>query len=161
VFDLHIEQVDLLALIKEVIISFQSIASERNITFKIVASPKVTVNADEDRIRQVLINLVSNAINYSPENAEIQFTVIESDKEIKIVLKDEGPGIPVEVQEKIFDKFYTIGKRYGTGLGLAICRGIIEAHKGEIKVLKEVAKGSAIYFTIPKNGKGDFGISVI
>jgi signal transduction histidine kinase len=149
-FDLHFSEVDLIALIKEVIISFQSITGERNIIFKIVANPKVLITADEDRIRQVLINLVSNAINYSPDNAEIQFNVTESDKTVTVTLKDEGPGIPVEVQEKIFDKFYTIGKRYGTGLGLAICRGIIEMHNGEINVLKDIKKGSAIYFTLPK-----------
>jgi signal transduction histidine kinase len=149
-FDLHFSEVDLIALIKEVIISFQSITGERNIIFKIVANPKALISADEDRIRQVLINLVSNAINYSPDNAEIQVNVTESDKTVTVTLKDEGPGIPVEVQEKIFDKFYTIGKRYGTGLGLAICRGIIEMHNGEINVLKDIKKGSAIYFTLPK-----------
>ncbi|MCK5505593.1 MAG: cell wall metabolism sensor histidine kinase WalK, partial [Thermodesulfovibrionia bacterium] len=73
---------------------------------------------------------------------------------LTVTLKDKGPGIPADVQEKIFDKFYTIGKRQGTGLGLAICKGIIEAHKGEIRVSGiKGNKGSAIYFTLPKDTK--------
>ena len=151
VFDLHFTRVDLLSLIKEVIISFQSITSEKHITFKIVANPETYIDADEDRIRQVLINLISNAINYSPDNSEIQVAVTESGKEVTVTINDEGPGIPVEVQEKIFDKFYTIGKRHGTGVGLAICKGIIKAHDGGIGVLKDIEKGSAIYFKLPKN----------
>ncbi len=152
-FDLHYDHFDLLSLVKEVIISFQTITNERNIVFNIKARSDIIVNADQDRIRQVLINLVSNAINYSPDNADVQITVTETGDSVKVTLKDEGPGIPADVQEKIFDKFYTIGKRYGTGLGLAICRGIIEAHRGVIRVENIPGhKGSAIYFSIPKNG---------
>jgi len=153
-FDLHLNQVDIIALIKEVILSFQSLAVERNITFKILAGPEMIISADEDRIRQVLINLVSNAMNYSPENAVIQFKVAESKGAVTVILKDEGPGIPDGVRGKIFDKFYTIGKRHGTGLGLAICRGIIEAHHGEITAPgNKGEKGSSISFTLPVSHK--------
>ena len=70
---------------------------------------------------------------------------------VTVSLKDEGPGIPVKVQEKIFDRFYTIGKRHGTGLGLAICKGIIEAHNGTISVSSIPGeKGCTFYFTLPK-----------
>jgi signal transduction histidine kinase len=71
-FDLHLTQLDIIALIKEVILTFQTLATERNITFKILAGPEVIVPADEDGIRQVLINLVSNAMNYSPDNSTLQ-----------------------------------------------------------------------------------------
>jgi signal transduction histidine kinase len=153
-FDLHLDQVDMVALIKEVILSFQSMATERNITFKILAGLEIIISADEDRIRQVLINLVSNAMNFSPDNAEIQFKVTVSDNTVTITLSDEGHGIPGEVRGKIFDKFYTIGKRHGTGLGLAICRGIIEAHHGEIKASSNNGdKGSSIYFALPVSHK--------
>jgi signal transduction histidine kinase len=150
-FDLHYSEVDILPLIKEVVISFQSLSSTRNITFKILANPEIIISADQDRIRQVLINLVSNAINFSPDNSDIAIAVNDSDKEVTLTIRDEGPGIPFEVQEKIFDKYYTIGKRHGTGLGLAICKGIIEAHNGKICVSKGLKTGSAIYFTLPKS----------
>jgi signal transduction histidine kinase len=154
VFDLHLTQVSLLPLIKEVVISFQSLAGDKNITFRIESRSGILVTADEDRIRQVLINFISNAIEFSPDNAEVKIAVVETNKTVTVSIKDEGPGIPAEVQEKIFDKFYTIGKRHGTGLGLAICRGIIEAHKGEINLLSNHGeKGCTFYFTIPKTGE--------
>jgi len=154
-FDMHIDHVDLVSLIKEVIISFQSLTDERKITFKIVAKPEIIVDADEDRMRQVLINLISNAINFCPDESEIEFEVTEEEERVQVIVKDKGPGIPVEVREKIFDKFYTIGKRNGTGLGLAICKGIIEAHNGEIRALDAPdGQGSAIAFTLQKK-KGD------
>lgn len=150
VFDLHYSQVDLLSLIKDVAISFQSISSEKNITFKIMADPETFVDADEDRIRQVLINLVSNSLQYGPDNSDIQITVAETGGKMTVSVKDEGPGIPYDVQEKIFDKFYTIGKRHGTGLGLAICKGIIEAHGGELNVSSNAGTGNnTFYFTLP------------
>jgi signal transduction histidine kinase len=153
IVELHLNQINLITLIKEVIISLQSIASKRNTTFKLMADSEVLVFADEDRIRQVLINLVSNALNYSPVNAEVHITVTEADNIITVRIKDEGPGIPVGVQDKIFDKFFTVGEKHGTGLGLPICRGIIEAHKGEIKVSGNSGNtGSEIYFKLPKSG---------
>lgn len=155
-YDLHYSQVDLLSLIKEVVISFQTISSKKNITFEIIGSPEILVEADEDRIRQVFINLISNALKYGPENSEIHIAVEESEDVITVSVKDEGPGIPLDIQEKIFDKFYTIGKRHGTGLGLAICKGIVEAHNGEIKVESDPGAGNNTFnFTLPVTGKGN------
>jgi len=149
-FDLHINHIEMISLIKEVILGFQSLAAEKNIAFRILAGPEVTLSADEDRIRQVLINLVSNAMNYSPENAVIEFKVVRSEETVTVTLSDEGPGIPDEVRAKIFDKFYTIGKRHGTGLGLAICRGIVDAHHGVIWASRGNGdKGGSISFTLP------------
>ncbi len=151
VFDLHLTEVDLLPLIKEVAISFQSQTSEKNVTFRIEAKSRVVVPVDEDRIRQVLINFISNAIEFSPENAEIKIVVIETERSVTVAIKDEGRGIPKKILKKIFDKFYTIGKRQGTGLGLAICKGIIEAHNGTIDVSSSRAEqGCTFYFTLPK-----------
>jgi len=150
-FDLQLSEINILSLVKDVVVSFRSIASDRNITFQIVSGPNISVSADQDRIGQVLINMISNAINYSPDNSDINISVNEAEETITVTIKDHGPGIPAGVQEKIFDKFYTIGKRHGTGLGLAICKGIVEAHNGEINVVKGLETGSAIYFSLPKN----------
>ena len=152
-FDLQYENINLLSLIKEVVISFQSTTNERDITFKIVSSPDIYVHADQDRIGQVLINLMSNAINFSPDGSEILISVSVSQGKATVTVTDEGPGIPEGIREKIFDKFYKVGEKPGTGLGLAISKGIIEAHKGEIRVLRNVQKGSAISFTIPLDNK--------
>jgi len=152
-FDLQYENVDLLSLIKEVVISFQSTTNERDITFNIISRPDIHVYADQDRIGQVLINLVSNAINFSPDGSDIRITVNESNDRVSVTIADQGPGIPDKVKGKIFEKFYKVGDKPGTGLGLAISKGIIEAHKGEIRVLENAGKGGAISFTIPLNHK--------
>jgi len=149
--EMNFSQVNLLSLIKEVIISFHSTASEKKVTFELKVSPKTFITADEDMIRQVLINLISNALKFSPSNSEIHITVTESDEAVTVSIKDAGPGVSIEEQERIFDKFYTRGVKDGTGLGLAICKGIIEAHHGEIKVINnDGQKGSTFYFSLPK-----------
>jgi signal transduction histidine kinase len=151
IFEMHFSRINLVSLVKEVITSFYSVASEKKITFKIVAKPDIFITSDEDRIRQVLINLISNALKVSPVNSEIFITVTESEKAVTASIKDEGPGIPAEEHEKIFEKFYTRGVKDGTGLGLTICKGIIETHGGEIKVVNnESGKGCTFYFTLPK-----------
>jgi signal transduction histidine kinase len=148
IVDLHYSHVNMLALIKEVIISFQTVTEDRNIAVKTTADPGVSVLADQDMIRQVLINLISNAINYSPDHSVILVTAAAADGKAVITVRDQGPGIPPSVREKIFDRFYTIDRRHGTGLGLAICKSIIDAHKGEIRVLNDSEKGTAICFTL-------------
>jgi len=151
IFEMHFSYINMVSLIKEVITSFYSITSEKKITFKIVAKPDIFITADEDRIRQVLINLISNALKFSPDNSDIHITVTESEEAVDVSIKDEGPGVSIEEQERIFDKFYTRGIKNGTGLGLAICKGIIEAHHGEINVANnEGGKGCTFYFTLPK-----------
>ncbi|TNF56148.1 DUF3365 domain-containing protein, partial [bacterium] len=155
IFELHPDQFDLISLIKEAIIEFQTVAAGKNITFKIVAHSEVFINADEDMIRQVVINLISNSLNYSPRGSEIIIAVTYSDTAVTVSFTDKGPGIPENVRNKIFDKFYTIGKRHGTGLGLAICKGIIEAHQGEIMVAStQKGIGSTISFTLPDSSTG-------
>jgi two-component system sensor histidine kinase KdpD len=102
-------------------------------------------------IRQVLINLISNALKFSPENSEIHITVTESEEAVTVSIKDAGPGVSIEEQERIFDKFYTRGVKDGTGLGLAICKGIIEAHHGELNFLNnDGGRGCTFYFSLPK-----------
>ncbi len=150
-FDLHFSDVNLLSIIKDVIISFHSMSNEKNITFKLKANSKTFVSADEDRIRQVLINLVSNALKFSPGDSEIQVAVTESENAVTVSVRDEGQGILIEEKEKIFEKFYTRGAKGGTGLGLAICKGIIEAHHGELNFLNnDGGRGCTFYFSLPK-----------
>jgi signal transduction histidine kinase len=152
-FDLERSRTDMVSLIKEIIISLQSVAMEKGVTFEIVSPQEVHAEVDEDRMRQVIVNLLSNAIEFSPEKGRISIAVENRDGFTDIVVEDEGPGIPVEIREKIFDKFYTIGRRKGTGLGLAICRGIVEAHHGTIIAGDgRDGKGSRFHIRIPVVG---------
>lgn len=152
--DMHFSHVTILDLIKDVVTSFQSIASGKKITFRLVSDPRTVVLADEDRIGQVMINLISNAVQVSRHESEIAITVEDSEAEVSVSVIDQGPGIPPEEHEKIFNKFYTRGTKDGSGLGLPICKGIIEAHKGTLTVANNPdGSGSTFTFTLPRTGK--------
>lgn len=112
------------------------------------------VEADRDRMRQVLINLMTNATRYSPEGTTIKLRAEEVDGGmVRVDIADEGIGIPIEDRERIFMKFAMLPKpawvKKGTGLGLFITKGIVEAHGGHIWVESEQGKGSTFSFTVP------------
>jgi K+-sensing histidine kinase KdpD len=116
------------------------------------AAPPVV--ADDVRIGEVLTNLVENAVKFSDENTRISINAQRAGNEIIISVIDEGIGIPPELQEKVFERFFQgnghkTGRRKGTGLGLAICRGIIEAHGGKIWVESRSGKGAKFSFSLP------------
>jgi PAS domain S-box-containing protein len=112
------------------------------------------VNLDAKRIRQVLDNLINNAIKYSPPGTKITITAKKADNEVLISINDQGSGIPPEELTNIFDRMYRIEQRLysgvdGLGLGLYICRRLIEAHGGHIWVESELGQGSTVFFTLP------------
>ena len=114
------------------------------------------VNIDEGRIGEVLTNLVENAVKFSEDNTNIYIQGTHKDKEVLISIADEGIGIPPELHQRIFERFFQgdgrkAGRRKGTGLGLAICQGIIEAHGGEIWVESTPGNGAKFSFSIPVN----------
>lgn len=109
---------------------------------------------DETRIGEVLTNLVENAVKFSEDNTTITIEAKAGDKEITVSVADEGIGIPAELHQKIFERFFQgegrkAGRRKGTGLGLAICKGIIEAHGGRIWVESQPGRGARFSFTLP------------
>lgn len=109
---------------------------------------------DEDKITQVLDNIISNALKYSPEGGKVTYRIKESKDQILVSISDEGMGIPKENVAKIFDRFYRVDKARsrqvgGTGLGLAIAKEMIYAHDGHIWAKSEEGKGTTVYFTLP------------
>ncbi|MDV2581565.1 cell wall metabolism sensor histidine kinase WalK [Alkalibacillus haloalkaliphilus] len=109
---------------------------------------------DSDKLTQVLDNIISNAIKYSPEGGEINVTVKKERHHILTQVSDEGVGIPTENLEKVFDRFYRVDKARtrqlgGTGLGLAIAKELIEAHDGKIWADSREGKGTTISFSLP------------
>ena len=105
-----------------------------------------TIDADPILIQQVLTNVLDNAAKYAPQGSVITVNGTAGKGEVKIVVDDEGPGIPREDRERVFDMFYRVraadGQRAGTGLGLAICRGIVDAHGGRIRADASRADGT-------------------
>jgi signal transduction histidine kinase len=145
--------IDISQLIKE-ILDFIKVTKEISIQTKIPADLS-EITADRDKLRQVLNNLISNAVKFNKPGGEIIVSAKEKNKEIEISVKDEGPGIEKGEQDKIFNKFYIsknseIRKKRGSGLGLTIIKRIVEMHKGKIWVESEVGKGSVFSFSIPK-----------
>ena len=106
-------------------------------------------------IEQVVMNIVSNAIKYTPEHSRIELFAAPEGKFVRICVTDDGPGIPEESRDKLFDMFYTLGKtrsdgRRGLGLGLALCRSIVAAHGGVIDVQNAAPHGACFRFTLPR-----------
>ena len=125
------------------------------VTFiRALSEEDIFIEIDEDKITQVLDNIISNALKYSPEGGKITFQVKLLDNQIKISVSDEGVGIPKENVSKIFERFYRVDKARsrqvgGTGLGLAIAKEMIVAHGGEIWAESNEGKGTTVFFTLP------------
>lgn len=112
------------------------------------------IEVDPDRVDQVLRNLINNAIKFSPDNGQVVVTAKKKENYIQFSVTDQGVGLKLEDQRRIFEPFYQAEqtiyrKKGGTGLGLAICRGIVEAQNGKLWLESEVGKGSTFYFTLP------------
>lgn len=131
------------------------LTKNQNVTFiREIADEAMFVEVDEDKITQVLYNIISNAMKYSPEGGTITFRTDETDELITISISDEGVGIPKDNLEKIFDRFYRVDKARtrqlgGTGLGLAIAKEMVNAHGGRIWAESVEGKGTTIFFTLP------------
>ncbi len=117
--------------------------------------PEILIPLDAIRIEQVLINFLTNAIKYSPENQQVIVTTFVDDHEMKVSVTDFGIGIPEHKQEAVFDKFYRAEDSslqfQGMGIGLYICSEIIKQHRGTIGVSSKPGEGSTFYFTLPLN----------
>ncbi len=109
-----------------------------------------TIQADIDKTTWVLVNLLTNAIRYSPEDGNIDLSCERNNSNVKISVQDYGPGIERKYVTRLFEKFFQVpGSPSGTGLGLAISKEFIEAQGGEISVESEAGKGSTFYFNLP------------
>ncbi len=129
-------------------------ASEHKLTVK-ESDGILLARMDARLIVQVLINLIDNAIKYTPSGSEIEISAVEKDNEIAITVADNGSGIADEIKPRVFDMFYTgaekiADSRRSLGLGLALCKSIVNAHGGEITVTDNKPHGAVFTFTLPK-----------
>lgn len=130
--------------------------SHLNLNIKVKMMDKdISVKGDYESISQVLVNLLENAVKYSPEGEEIVIEVVENDDEVKVMVTDNGTGIPNNELPRIFERFYRIDmarsrKTGGTGLGLSIVKHLVENHGGKVGVTSQIGKGSTFFFTLPK-----------
>lgn len=149
------EKTDIQMMVMETIETMQTPAKMKDITLHVDLDDEMPVlTIDGERIKQVLINLLNNAIKFSTNDSEVFVSVSKTKDHLEFSVKDQGRGIPKKKQRKIFDTFYQVDsgmdrKFGGAGLGLAICRGIILAHGGTISVESQLKKGSTFIFTLP------------
>ena len=134
-------------------------AAFRDIDVKMdLASDLPEVMADQDQMRQVVLNVVLNAADAMPRGGELRFATRADPtaKAVQVSIADNGPGIPDEIKHKIFDPFFTT-KQTGTGLGLAIAYGIVDRHGGAVSIDSKQGRGTAVIFRIPIETRGENG----
>jgi len=115
------------------------------------------ISADKQLIERIFINLIGNALKFTPSGGRITVRIFDRGDEFVCEVEDTGEGIPPEYVDKIFDKFQQVGRKKGTGLGLTICRYIVEGHGGSIKVESKLGEGSKFSFRLPKKAKSENG----
>lgn len=149
---LNVSEFDIYELIDETIASSQMVSATHQIVREESSEAKQMIYADRQKIEQVLINLISNAIKYSPSENEVIIGTKKTDTELIVRVRDFGIGIPQEEIQDIFERFYrTKGSSVhisGFGLGLYICRDILKRHDGKIWVERE-SQGTSFYFSLP------------
>lgn len=149
---LNLQKSDLASTLKQAIDKFGVHATEGRIYIQ-TESEKVPLRFDREVISRVITNLVGNAVKFSPTGTDIKITVKTSADNVEVSVHDSGPGIPIEYQRKIFEKFGQATSKQGkiptTGLGLTFCKLAVEAHHGEVGVDSEPGKGSRFWFSLP------------
>jgi two-component system, OmpR family, sensor histidine kinase VicK len=155
-FHLKLEHADIIQLLDSVIDRFDMSTTSHHIFERKYSVDPIYVSIDQDKLTQVLDNIISNAIKYSPDGGVIQINANINNRKVFISVSDEGVGIPKQNVAKIFERFYRVDKARsrnlgGTGLGLAIAKEVIHAHGGEIWAESEWGKGTKILFTLPLN----------
>jgi signal transduction histidine kinase len=158
--NIHPVEVSSKKIIEESISSLKPDAEGRGIKLLADIDSDCIVKCDQDRIVQVMVNLLTNAIKFSPDNTSIVVRSSADANSAIFSVRDNGTGIPKEKQDKLFTKFYQVDTKLtrkvsGTGLGLVICKGIIEAHGGKIWFESIEGKGSLFSFSLPLEGSLD------
>ena len=149
---LNIENTDISKLIRETVKQMEMKALEKEILIKLeIQENEILGEIDSDRIKQVLINILDNAIKYTPKEGKINVLVtkLQEDLSLNLVINDSGCGISEENIQFIFRRFSKINKHSGTGIGLSITKHIIEAHGGEISVKSRVGIGTTFFIKLP------------
>lgn len=153
---LKLQPVALAPVVAQVLADFKGRAAAKSVTL-VNQAPDLPVRADPDRLEQVLGNLVDNAIKYGHTNGTV--TVggrALNGGQVEVFIRDDGPGIPPEALDRVFERFYRVDKarsreQGGTGLGLAIVKHLVQSHGGKVWASSEVGRGATFCFTIPQD----------
>jgi two-component system phosphate regulon sensor histidine kinase PhoR len=151
---LELQPVNLRALVEKVFTDLNAKAENKNVEL-FNELPELIANGDGNRLDQVFANLVDNAIKYGRANGKVVLGGEKMDDgKLEVFVRDDGPGIPPEALDRVFERFYRVDKarsrdQGGTGLGLSIVKHIVQAHGGEVWVQSEPGQGATFFFTLP------------
>jgi PAS domain S-box-containing protein len=164
-FALNKESADLSQLIERSVESVRAFAEKQGIDFEFDLSQPREIFADGDRLVQVMVNLLGNAVKFSPAGSTIKIVVEELVDSVVVKIIDQGRGVPAHLRDSIFQRFKQVKstdatEAKGTGLGLAVCKSLIEQHGGSIGVESEESKGSTFWFRLPLDGPKAFQASL-
>jgi len=160
---LEMDMVDLVGLLRLTVRQSQFMATQKSQTIALdISDTPCFVEANASRINQVITNIISNSIKYSPENTTITVTMETTEKYFRIFIKDQGMGIPPESLGRVFERFYRVDKARaramgGTGLGLAIVKEIMEEHDGRVHVTSTMGQGTTMVLRFNKYSMDDMG----
>jgi len=159
-FEIQAEEHFLESLADQAFNAVSGLAETNEISIKSELPEEVTITCDGDRIVQVLVNFLSNALKFSKKNSNVWLRArsVQDGKALRVEVTDAGPGIAPEAQASVFEKFKQLAqasatRKEGSGLGLSICKALIEAHGGTIGVDSEVGKGSTFWFELRNTGQ--------
>ena len=152
--NLACEPVLISSIVERSLESVRAIAEKKQIALRAADCGGISLNADGDRLVQVMVNLLGNSVKFSPQGSTITIAVEETGQSVTVKVVDQGRGIPKELVESIFERFKQVEakdgtEKKGTGLGLAICKAIIEQHGGTLGVHSEEGTGSTFWFRLP------------
>src|SRR5947208_3066347 len=150
---LDLKEVNVRAAVDAAVLGLQDRIAEKAVLLDVRAAPEIgSFVADERRVRQVLFNLLSNAISFSPAGEVVRLSVERRDGALVFSVTDRGPGIPAEISERVFDRFesHALGSEHrGAGLGLSIVRSFVELHGGTVKLDSAVGRGTTVTCIFP------------
>ena len=144
------EMVEVGVLVNSTLAAFQAMADAAGVQLRAQIEPNTpAIDADPARIRGVLMNLLSNAVRYTPSGGTVTVSAQPVDGRVAISVRDTGQGIPAELRSRVFDRFVKGPGSPGAGLGLAISKDVVAAHGGSIDITSEPGKGTEVRFTLP------------
>jgi signal transduction histidine kinase len=124
--------------------------NQKSVEFIFKCEGSILINADENKLLRMLQNLVGNAVDaFRDRGGRVEICATQAEEDVKIIIRDNGPGIPMGIRDRLFEPFVTYGKGGGTGLGTAIAKSIIEAHQGTISFTSSSQQGTTFYINLP------------
>jgi signal transduction histidine kinase len=158
--EVHKAPFDLMAEVEHSLASLRPVAAKAGVTLECSGPARLMFNGDEDKIRRILLNLLANAIKFTPAGGHVSVIVNGEPERVRLAVSDDGVGIPASEHERIFEEFHQVdsgvpGRPVGTGLGLALVNRFVELHQGRVWVESEPGSGSTFFVDLPTEARPD------